>query len=62
MKYKRVYDGTTLIGYISEKGFIEIHYFDITPSGNFHKDYYANGFRFSRLADAKAEIENTNAE
>ena len=58
MKYIRVYEGNVLTGYQCEKGFIEIHYYDVTFSGNFHKDYYANGLRFSKLKDAKKEIES----
>lgn len=58
MKYERVYDGIILVGYKCEKGFIKIHYYDIMPSGHWHKDYYANGWRFSKLSDAKKELEN----
>lgn len=58
MKYKRVYEGAVLVGYMCEKGFIRIHYYDVTASGNWHRDYYANGIRFSSLKDAKAELEN----
>lgn len=57
MKYTRMYEGGELSGYKCEKGIITIHYYDVTPSGNFHKDYYANGIRFSTLREAKAEME-----
>ena len=57
MKYTKVYEGGELAGYECEKGKIEIYYYDVKPSGNFHKDYFANGFRFSTLKAAKAEIE-----
>lgn len=57
MKYTKIYEGGELAGYKSEKGTINIHYYDVTPSGNFHKDYIANGIRFSTLRAAKAELE-----
>lgn len=57
MKYSRFYEGGELAGYQCEKGKIEIHYYDVTPSGNFHKDYIANGIRFNTLKEAKKEIE-----
>lgn len=58
MKYTRIYetDGT-LSAYECEKGRIDIYYYDVTPSGNFHKDYFANGWRFSTLKEAKRELE-----
>lgn len=58
MKYQRIYDGSTLVGYRCDKGYIELHYYDITPSGQWHIDYITCGYRFSKLKDAKKELEN----
>lgn len=57
MKYTRIYEGGEIAGYQCENGKIEIHYYDVTRSGNFHKGYIANGIRFSTLKEAKKEIE-----
>lgn len=68
MKYKRIYketkNGKELLGYKSDKAYIEIYYYDITKDGNFHKDYVVNELkligkesRFSTLKDAKETIE-----
>lgn len=58
MKYKRIYECGELAAYECEKGRIDVYYYDVTASGNFHKDYFANGFRFSTLREAKYELEN----
>lgn len=60
MKYTRIYEGGELVAYECEKGRIDIHDYDVTASGNFHRDYYANGFRFSTLKEAKKELESIN--
>lgn len=57
MKYSRVYEGGELAGYKCEKGMITVYDYDVTAWGTFHRDYYANGKRFSTLRDAKKEIE-----
>lgn len=57
MKYARIYEGGELAKYECEKGTIEIHDFDVTPSGRFHRDYVVNGIRFSSLREAKAYME-----
>lgn len=57
MKYTRVYEQGVLTAYESEKGRIDVYYYDVTANGNFHKDYYANGLRFSTLKAAKQELE-----
>ena len=58
MAYKRVYEDGVLVAYQSEKGRIDIYYYDVTASGAFHKDYFAHGWRFSTLKEAKKELES----
>ena len=65
MTYKRVYKNNELVAYESEAGKIELYYYDVTASGNFHKDYIVsvlkeNGkpCRFSTLKEAKEALEN----
>lgn len=57
MKYIRIYQHGQLVAYQSEAGRIDIHDYDVTASGNFHRDHYANGWRFSTLREAKKELE-----
>lgn len=64
MKYKRIYLNDELIGYKCEKANIEIYWYDITPSGNWHKDYIVpelkkigKASRFETLKEAKQYIE-----
>ena len=68
MKYSRVYETSSrfyggktyeckeLVGYKCEKGYIKVTGF-VTLSGNVVHEYYANGWRFSTLKDAKRELE-----
>lgn len=59
MKYKRIYDKHgNLEAYECEKGRIEVYYCEVTASGYVPKDYYANGWRFSTLREAKKELES----
>ena len=64
MKYTRHYDNNKILqSYKCEKGIIKCHYFDITESGEFHKDYIAcpndgrKPIRYSLLREAKAYLE-----
>lgn len=53
MKYRRIYADNNLVAYECEKGRIDVYDYDITPSGNWHRDYFVNGVRFSSLKKAK---------
>ncbi len=64
MKYTRVYENNELVAYESEKGRIELNYYDVTASGYFHKDYIIPALRkigkpcrFSTLKEAKKALE-----
>lgn len=65
MKYTKVYMDSDLIAYESEAGRIELNYYDITPSGNWKKDYIIPALRstgkpsrFSTLKEAKKVLES----
>ena len=61
MKYQRIYEGGTLSGYSCKLGTIEVNYHDITPSGNYRKDYRITKFGkttvFETLKEAKSWME-----
>lgn len=68
MKYTRIYEnysyGKELVAYECEKGRIDVHNYDVTASGTFHRDYIIKAFegtekasRFDTLKEAKAYLE-----